>query len=426
MVIFRAYRKIGIFPKIVGGFAIGIILGIVLGETAAHLQFLGTIMVRLLTMVVIPLVVSMMVVAVGNVGAKAMGKMGILATLLFTFSTPVAIAIGLTFAFWLNVGYGVPAPVDIDPTATAAAPTFIETVVNIIPNNIFQALATADLLQVMTFSILIGIAISALPNKDHQKLLIDLFQAFGDVMQKILAMAMGIMPIGVMGIIAWLVGTSGIQALQPFIAFIVAIYLMCLFVFILHICLARFLGGVKFIDYLKAAKEPLVFSYATNSSFATLPLVLAAAKKLGVKDRVANFVIPYGIVVNMDGSAAYIAMATVFIANVYGIDIGLIDIIMITLSATLGSFGAAGVPGAAVVMLNAVLLMLGFPLEAVALLIGFDRLLIGPVRAFLNVNGDFAVALIVDRFAGGNDEEDEPQFATNVVAATSEAEVNNT
>ncbi|MDR0512551.1 MAG: dicarboxylate/amino acid:cation symporter, partial [Treponema sp.] len=403
------YRRVPIFYKIIAGFVLGIGIGIIFGPAAAALQFLGTIMVRLISMVVIPLVVCMMVVAVGEVGGKAVGKMGGLTTLLFTISTPFAIAIGLVFAFLFDVGAGIPAP-PADPYAAAAgAPSFIDTLVNIVPNNIFMALSTANLLQVMTFSILIGVAISAMNNRGHAFILIEWFKSFGEVMQLILNYAMGFMPIGVMGIIAWLVGTHGLAALLPFASFIGAVYAktFVLFLFVQVIFFAWILGGISIRKYLQAAKEPLLFSYATNSSFATLPLAMQAAKKMGIKDRVANFVIPYGVVVNMDGTAAYLAIATVFVARIYGIELGMPELIMITVTATLGSFGAAGTPGAAVVMLNAVLMMLGLPLEAVALLIGFDRLLIGPTRSFLNMNGDLAVAAIVQRFADKGDPEDE-------------------
>jgi Na+/H+-dicarboxylate symporter len=399
MGIIKAYNKIGIFTKILFGFIMGIVIGLIFGSQAAHLEFLGTIMVRLISMVVMPLVLSMMIVAVGEVGGKALGKMGFVATIMFTLTTPVAIAIGLFFAYFFDVGAGIPAPAADVEAAAAAAPTLVQTLVNIVPNNIFAALVNADLLQVLTFAIFTGIAIAMLPNKEHSAVLITFFKATGEAMQKVLSMAMVYMPIGVMGIIAWLVGTHGLAALLPFASFILAVYAKTFVVFfIIHIVLiARILGKIKIINYLKAAKETLIFSYATNSSFATLPLAMIAAKKIGIKDKVANFVLPYGIVVNMDGTAAYIAIATVFVARVYGIELGIPELLMVTLTATLASFGAAGVPGGAVVMLNAVLLMLGLPLEAVALLLGFDRLLIGPTRSFLNINGDLAVAAATQR-----------------------------
>ena len=405
--LFMVYGKIPIFYKILGGFAVGILLGVLLGERATVLEFLGTIMVRLISLVVIPIVVCMMVVAVGEVGGKTMGKMGGLSTFLFTVSTPIAIAIGLFFAFLFDVGAGIPAPPAYHLATAAGAPTLIETLVGIVPNNIFVALSTANLLQVMTFSILIGVAISGMKNRKYAQVLLDWFKSFGDVMQIILGYAMGFMPFGVMGIIAWLVGSHGLASLIPFATFIFAVYAKTIVLFlVIHVLLyAKILGGMSLRTYFRAAKEPLLFSYATNSSFATLPLAMSAAKKMGISDRVANFVIPYGVVVNMDGTAAYLAIATVFVARVYGIELGIAEILMITLTATLGAFGAAGTPGAAVVMLNAVLMMLGLPLEAVALLIGFDRLLIGPTRSFINMNGDLAVAAIVQRYVNKTDPE---------------------
>ena len=416
--VFAVYRKIPLFYKILAGFVVGILLGVFMGEQATSLEFLGTIMVRLISLVVIPIVVCMMVVAVGEVGGKTMGKMGGLSTFLFTVSTPIAIAIGLFFAFLFDVGAGIPAPPADPMTVAAGAPTLIETLVGIVPHNIFVALSTANLLQVMTFSILIGVAISGMKNRKHADVLLDWFRSFGDVMQIILGYAMGFMPIGVMGIIAWLVGSHGLASLIPFATFIAAVYAKTIVLFlVVHVFLyVKLLGGMNLRLYFKAAKEPLLFSYATNSSFATLPLAMTAAKKMGISNKVANFVIPYGVVVNMDGTAAYLAIATVFVARIYGIELGVAEILMITLTATLGAFGAAGTPGAAVVMLNAVLMMLGLPLEAVALLIGFDRLLIGPTRSFINMNGDLAVAAIVQRFVGKEAPEDDEEETEETAA----------
>lgn len=415
--ILQSYRNISMFYKILGGFVLGIIIGIVAGDHASNLAFLGQIMVRLMTMVVIPIVLCMMVTAVGTVGSKAVGKMGLLATLLFTFTTPVAIGFGLFFANIFNVGYGIPAPVSETEIVASTPPTLIQTIVSIFPDNIFAAMTSADLLQVMVFSILIGVAISSLPNKEHRTLISNIFQGFGDVMSKVLAMTMGFMPIGVMGIIASIVGPHGIESLLPFTSFIGATYANALAIFfILQVFfLSRVIGGLSMKKYLKNAKEPLLFAYATNSSFATLPLAVKAATKMGFSKKVVNFTVPYGIVVNMDGSASYMAIATIFIARVYGIDLSLLDIIMLTVASTLASFGAAGTPGGAVIMLNSVLLMLGLPLDAVVLLIGFDRLLIGPVRAFLNVSGDFAVCAVVDRFTK-NDKYDEEEAELESVA----------
>jgi Na+/H+-dicarboxylate symporter len=253
----------------------------------------------------------------------------------------------------------------------------------------------------MFFAIMTGIAISALKDKEKAAALIDLFRSFGDVMQKILGFVMGFTPFGVMGIIAWMVGAHGLSILVPFASFVAAVYAASIFYVIVVqvILMARVVGKVSPIVFLRGAKEAMLFVFATSSSFATLPLALAASMKMGVSNRITNFVIPYGTVINMDGTAIYLAIAVVFVARIYGIALGLNEMILIVLTATLASIGTAGVPGAGVVMLNIVLISLNLPLGAVALLLGFDRM-ISPTRATPNVVGDLAVAVMVARLNG--------------------------
>ena len=401
MSVINAYKKINIFTKILAGFIVGIGLGVVLGPQAAPLEFLGTILIRLISMVVVPLVLCMMVVAVADVGAKSLGRVGVMSTLMFILSTPIAIGVGLAFAHLFNVGAGFPLPYELSEPAAATTPSMIQTLVNIIPNNIFAALTSANLLQVMFFAIMTGIAISALKDKEKAAALIDLFRSFGDVMQKILGFVMGFTPFGVMGIIAWMVGAHGLSILVPFASFVAAVYAASIFYVIVVqvILMARVVGKVSPIVFLRGAKEAMLFVFATSSSFATLPLALAASMKMGVSNRITNFVIPYGTVINMDGTAIYLAIAVVFVARIYGIALGLNEMILIVLTATLASIGTAGVPGAGVVMLNIVLISLNLPLGAVALLLGFDRM-ISPTRATPNVVGDLAVAVMVARLNG--------------------------
>ena len=400
MRIIRAYKNVSAFYKVLGGFVIGIILGLIIGEPARHLQFLGTIMVRLVSMVVLPLVMSMIIVAVGDVGGKSVGKMGTISTVMFVISSILAIGVGLGFASLFNVGSGIQPDEAWVLGEVAAAPGVLDVLISIIPDNIFTALVRADLLQVLAFSIFMGIAIAALPNKKHSSMLIDLFTAISDVIQKVLSYVMEFMPLGVMGIMAWLVGRAGLASLLEFAPFLAACLAATVVIHlgIQVLLFAKILGGMSIRHFLKYSKESTLFVWATASSYATLPVAMDVARKMGIKEHVRNFVVPYGIVVNMDGTAAYLGIATVFVANVHGITLEPMSIVMIVVAATLGSLGAAGVPGAAVVMLVPVLGMLGLPPEAVVLLLGFDRLIPGPARGVCNIGGDFAVCAIVQRF----------------------------
>jgi len=399
-------RNLNFFAKIAIGFGLGIAIGLIMGERAGMFEFLGLIMVRLFTMVVVPLVMCMMVVSIGEVGKKILGKMGIMSTLLFIFSTPFAIVNGLLFANLFDVGAGIPAPVYAEAVNVASTPTFVQSIVNIVPNNIFTAMTSADLLQIMTFAILAGLGISAMPNRDHAEFLLKFFRSFGELMQKIMDYGMAFTPIGVFGVTAWLVGSHGFETLLPFATFALAVYVAA-FVYMLVFqvgILSWLFGKIKPSHYWKSMRETLLFCFATNSSFASMPLAMESTKKLGIREKISNFVVPYGIVVNMDGTASYLAVAVVFIARVYGIELGMTDLLAIIATATIGSIGASGVPGAAIVMLNTVLLVLGLPVEAVAMLIGFHRL-IGPTTSLLNLNGDIATCAVVNRFVKADESE---------------------
>lgn len=395
----KKIKNLSMFKKIALGFVLGILIGLVMGERAGMFEFLGLIMIRLFTMVVVPLVLCMMVVSIGDIGTKILGKMGLLTTGIFILSTPFAIINGLFFAHIFNVGAGVPATAGLEAVNVAETPTFVQSIVNIIPNNVFTALTNADLMQIMAFAILAGIGISAMPNRENAAFLLRFFKSFGELMQKILDYAMEFTPIGVFGVTAWLIGVHGFASLLPFATFGAAVYAAAFsYMLIFQIgIMGRLLGKTKIGDFISATREALLFCFATNSSFASLPMAFTAVKRLGIRDKISNFVVPYGIVVNMDGTASYLAVAVMFIARVYGIELGMTDMAMIIATATIGSIGASGVPGAAIVMLNSVLLVLGLPVEAVAMLIGFHRL-IGPTTSLLNLNGDFAACAIVNRF----------------------------
>jgi len=418
MELLRAYGKINIFTKVLAGFAIGILIGLIFGPEAGRLEFLGTIMIRLISMIVVPLVLCMLIVAVADVGAKSLGKVGVMTTAMFILSTPIAIGIGLMFAYLFNVGVGFPLPDDLAEATAATAPAMVDTLVNFIPNNIFAALTSANLMQIMFFAIITGIAITKLENKEQAQSLIDMFRTFGDAMQKVLGFIMEFTPVGVMGIIAWMVGTHGLAVLVPFAGFVAALYAAAILYVVVFqiIVLAKVIGKVDIGVFLRASKEAMLFVFATSSSFATLPLAIAASKKIGVSDRVTNFVIPYGTVINMDGTAIYLAISVVFIARINGIELGMADMLLIVISATLASIGTVGVPGAGVVMLNVVLLSLNLPVAAVALILGFDRL-ISPMRATPNVVGDLAVAAVVARVAGEMGEPDPSVTRSKTAAA---------
>lgn len=404
MGILKAWKKLSLFVRVMIGFALGIILGLILGPQASAINFLGTILVRLLNMVVAPLVLCLLICAAADVGDyKTLGKIGIKTVVIFILSTAVAVVIGLSFAYLFNVGTGVTLSVETVATSDdIVIPSALDTLINIIPNNPFASLSEANLLQIIFFALIFGFALTKLGNKG--KHVLDFFRGCGDVVKEITNIVLEFTPIGVMGLMANVVGKNGIGILLPYGKTIIAMYLACfVFTFVVQgIIMVGLIGRTSPKRFFKEMKEAALFIFATCSSVATIPLTLAGTKRLGVSDKVANFVVPFGSVMNMNGTAIYEAIAVVFTAQIFGIELTMMQLVLIMLSATLASIGTAGVPGSGLVMLTIVLTSVNLPLEAVGLLAGIDRIL-NMARVVPNILGDAAAAVIVARTGGEMD-----------------------
>lgn len=392
------WKKLSLFSRVMIGFTLGIVLGLILGPQASAINFLGTILVRLLNMVVAPLVLCLLICAAADVGDyKTLGQIGMKTVILFILSTAVAVAVGLSFAYLLDVGTGV--TLNVEATATSkdiVIPSALETLINIIPNNPFAALSNANLLQIIFFALIFGFALTKLGDKGRH--ILEFFRSCGDVVKEITNIVLEFTPFGVMGLMANVVGKSGIGILLPYGKTILAMYFAC-FVFTVlaqGLVMVGLIGRTSPVRFFKEMKDAALFIFATCSSVATIPLTLAGVKRLGVSEKVANFVVPFGAVMNMNGTAIYEAVAVVFTAQIYGIDLTLMQLVLIMLSATLASIGTAGVPGSGLVMLTIVLTSVNLPLEAVGLLAGIDRIL-NMARVIPNILGDAATAIIVDR-----------------------------
>ncbi len=415
MGIYKSWRKLSLFIRIMIGFAAGIILGLILGPQASAINFLGTILVRLLNMVVAPLVLCLLIAAAADVGDyKSLGKIGGKTLLIFIVSTAIAVVIGLGFAFLFNVGKGV----NLATTAVATAsdvtvPNMMDTLINIIPNNPFAAMSGGVLLQIIFFALIFGFALTRIGAKAEPVL--NFVRGCGDTMKEITTIVLEFTPIGVMGLMANVVGKHGLAILIPYGKTIIAMYLATI-VFIIvgqGLVMVRLAGRFSMGRFFREMKEAALFIFATCSSVATIPLTLAGTKRLGVSEKVANFVVPFGAVMNMNGTAIYEAIAVVFTAQIYGIELTFVQLLLIMLAATLASIGTAGVPGSGLVMLTIVLTSVNLPLEAVGLLAGIDRIL-NMARCVPNILGDAATAVIVARSSGELNDENVPKESAPV------------
>lgn len=401
--LFKKIMEMDLFTKIMIGFALGIIAGLVLQEKAAMFAFLGTILVNLLQMIVAPLVFCVIVGAIANIGkGNKIGRIGLKTVMWFLGTTLFAILIGLFFANLLNVGTGVtiPAPGDAaEVTESAEGFSIADTIVNIVPVSIFEALAENSLLAIIFFALLLGFSILAMG--ESGKKVRDFFNTGQDLMMRLTEIVLKFTPIGVFGLMADVVGNTGLDILFPYAKAIVALFLACI-LFLVIVQAGILAGGVVKISpirFLREMKDPMAFVFATCSSVATLPLTLKATLKLGADKDTTNFVVPLGAVINMNGTAIYQAVSVIFVAQIYGVELSITTQLMVMLTATLASIGTAGVPGSGLIMSVIVLEAAGLPLAGVALLAGIDRIM-NMGRVVPNIVGDAVTALLVSKSEG--------------------------
>lgn len=390
MNLIKKWNSLGLFTRIMIGFVLGIGAGVILGEKAGCLAFLGTILTRLLTMVVAPLVLGLLICSAADVkDFRTLGKIGGKTLGIFLGGTAIAVAIGLVLCNVMQIGAGFVMETTQAYDATEV-PSIVDTLMNIIPTNPFNSLSTQNLLQIIFFALLLGFSLIKLGDKGTPVL--DFFRAWKEITNIVLEFT----PYGVFGLMADIVGRYGMDILVPYMKTIGACYLTCaLFtIFVQGGLMVGLYGKISPIRFFSVMKEAILFVFATCSSVATIPLNLKCTKELGVSDKIADFVIPFGAVMNMNGTAIYEAVAVIFASQVFGIHLTVTQQIMVMLTAVLASVGTAGIPGSGLVMLTIVLNAVNLPLETIGLLAGIDRIL-NMARVIPNIVGDAAAAVVV-------------------------------
>lgn len=392
--------SISLVYKIFIGLALGIIAGLCLQN---HVEFantyikpFGTLFLNLLKMIIVPLVFASLVAgAIGIGDFKKVGRIGGKSLLYFLGTTIIALVIALTFAQTFKILH-VEQFLSIDFNAElnlAEAPGFIDTLLNMVPTNPIAALANGDMLQIIVFALFFGFGILALGSCTND--LANLFVVLAEVMYKITDWIIQLMPYAVFALMAPVVASNGLDVLLPLISVIGVVYLTCLVQGIVVYSLSiKAFTKISPVTFFKESLPAILFAFSSTSSAATIPISMDVSKKLGVPLPIRSFVLPLGSTVHMDGSAIYQGVCAIFIAQICGVDLTVGQMLMIVLTATLASIGAAGVPGAAIVMLSMVLESVGLPLEGIALVIGVDRIL-DMARTSLNVAGDIACAVVV-------------------------------
>ncbi len=407
--------KMTLTKKIIIGLILGILVGLALNVYAPSIfkpldtylfQPLGKIFLNLITMLVVPIVLISITLGVVGLGdTKKLGSIGLKTILFFLITTCIAITIGLTLASVIQPGLaGDFETMLVDELAEEdtpeKAPPVMETLLNIIPTNPIKAMAEGEMLQIISFSVLLGFAINALGEKAG-KVKTLLVQA-NDIVMLLVNIVIKTAPYGAFGLIASAVGGLGLDAIKAMGAyFLVVILALFLHFFITYGGALFFLGRINPITFFKRFIPAMSVAFSTSSSNATLPMSMDVAQEnLGVPKRISSFVQPLGATINMDGTAIMQGVATVFIAQVYGIDLSLTQLLTVVGLAVVASIGTAGVPGVGFILLAMVLGQVGLPVEGIALILGIDRLL-DMTRTAVNITGDAACAYIVAKSEDG-------------------------
>ncbi len=354
----------------------------------------GKLFIQALKMLVVPLVLFSLISGVVGIGdIKALGRVGVKSFMLYLFTTAVAIALGISIAASVGVGEGM----KLESSAifkAKEAPPISEVLINIIPSNIIKAMSDGQMLSIIFFAVMFGIAMLMVGRKS--KPLVEIIELLNEVMMQMVNIVMFFAPFAVFALMAKAISELGLDMLTSLAGYVLVLLLtLAIHLFGTLMGLLRVLGGVSPKIFLQKFRDAQTFAFSTSSSNATIPVTLRSiTQRMGVDNSVASFTIPFGATINMDGTAIMQGVATVFVANVYGVDLGISGYLTVIVMSLLASIGTAGVPGVGLIMLSMVFTQVGLPVEGIGLILGVDRVL-DMARTVINVTGDGVVSLIV-------------------------------
>lgn len=374
---------------------------------ASQIRPIGSIFIRLLSFLAIPLVIASLIVGAASINdIKKLGRIGIKTLTLYLTTTAVAITIGLTVANLIAPGNRIDqvskdhliassSDLNTDSITENIDIDIIDFFVNIVPENPMRAIAEGNMLQIVFFAVMFGITLTFIKRK-HSDTVLSFFKGVSETMIKMVNFIMLIAPYGVFALIAATIADFGYSILQTLIWYIFTVIfgLLCQ-MFLLYPMIIKFIGKYSPFKFYMAMRNAMAIGFSTSSSAATLPVTFnAVEKKIGVPKQISGFVLPLGATINMDGTALYQGVAAVFIAQVYGIDLGIAEQLTIVLTAVLASIGTAPVPGVGIIMLVMILQSINLPPQGIALILGVDRIL-DMMRTTTNVAGDASIAVAI-------------------------------
>ena len=403
--------KMSLTVQVMLGMGLGIVVGLIFNAigspfineyiTGGLFAMIGKMFVNALKMLVVPLVVFSLICGVAGIGdIKALGRVGgkSFGLYLMTTAIAIAVAIGLALAVGPGVGFDM-AGVDTSGVTGKAAPTVWDVFAGIVPTNPIAAFANGEMLQIIFYVIVVGVAALMLGEKSSG--FVAACEYMNELMMKVVQIVMAFAPIGVFCLISKTFAEQGIELFLPVLAYVLTL-VAALFIHLFGTLMVILKGfsGLNPLIFMRKLRPAQLFAFSTASSNATIPVTYrCVTERIGADQSVASFTVPFGATINMDGTAIMQGVATVFLANVYGIDLGLMGYLTVIAMAVLASIGTAGVPGVGLVMLTMVLGQVGLPIEGIAIILGVDRLM-DMIRTAVNITGDAVVSTIVAKGEG--------------------------
>lgn len=391
-------KKMGLATQM----AIGMILGIIAGLIAPLINFdaqwfkpFGQLFINLVRMLVVPLVLATLVAGAASVSdISRLGRVAVKTLLFFFICTAIAVAFGLIMADIFHPGLGLNISVDSGTAKDVTPPSLVQVLMNIVPVNPMDSLAKGNMLQIIFFAVMFGFALSMCGQK--ASVVIQFFNGLAEVMIRLTGIVMLYAPVGVFALMAFTVAAQGLAVLVPLLKLIVLMYIACVLLILIVYFPSLKYSGIKPSVFLKGFSEPIMTAFTTCSSAAALSSSLVSVEQMGASRAVSSFAIPLGNTINMDGTAIYMGLVTIFAAEIFGVPMPFDKQISVVLMALLASVGTIGVPGSGMIMITMIFTQVGIPLEAVAIVAGVDRIL-DMARTTVNVMGDATAAIFVSK-----------------------------
>lgn len=396
--------RLKLWHKIFIALILGSLAGLLLGEHASIFAPIGKMFINAISMIVVPIIFVSIVCSVMAISdVSTMRRLTIKALALYLITMAIATAIGVGLALLIQPGMGLPKELveaalkgnsAMSEIITAGKETsLIDTITSIIPSNAIRAFSNGDILPTIIFALLIGLAIISVGKP--AKAIGDVFQSGMSVMFKCVDFILIFAPVGVFCLIAQVVGTVGVEVLKELSLLVITIWIGCILNALFVYVPLLMVNGLNPLTFFKKMLAPITFAFSTGSSAATLPLNLETVHhRIGVSTGITDFVLPLGATINMNGLSVYLGVAALFVANIFGVDLTIWQYILIIMTSTLASIGAAGVPMSGIIVMSIVLGGVGLPIEAIALIAGVDRV-IEMMTTTMNITGDAVTAVVV-------------------------------